>query len=80
MIESRRVRWLEYVARTEEKKNPYIVLVGKVERRRSHARSTNRWKNNIEQKDMETRGVHVAASIYWQTKGFHLLLTLQPPP
>jgi hypothetical protein len=44
VIRSRRVTWAGHVARTEEKRNAYRVLMGKPEGRRQQGRL--RWEDN----------------------------------
>jgi hypothetical protein len=47
MIKSRRMRWAGHVARMEDKRNAYRILVGKPERKRTIGRPTHRWVDNI---------------------------------
>jgi hypothetical protein len=47
MIKSRRMRWARHVARMEEKKNTYRILVGKTEGKRPFGRPIHRWVDNI---------------------------------
>jgi hypothetical protein len=47
MIKSRRMRWEEHVARMGEKRNTYIILMGKPEGRRPPGRPRCRWWDNI---------------------------------
>jgi hypothetical protein len=47
IIKSRRMRWAEHVARMGEKRNAYMLLVGKPEGRRGLGRSRRRWVYNI---------------------------------
>jgi hypothetical protein len=47
MIESRRMRWTGHVARMEEKRNAYRILVEKPEGKRPLGRSRRRWVDNI---------------------------------
>jgi hypothetical protein len=54
VIKSRRLRWAGHVARIEDKRGAYRVLVGKPERRRPLGRSRRRWEDNIK---MDLRGV-----------------------
>jgi hypothetical protein len=42
IINSRRMRWVGHVARTEEKRNAYRLLVGKPERKRPLGRPRHR--------------------------------------
>jgi hypothetical protein len=47
VIKSRRMRFLEHVARMRERRGVYRVLVGKTEGKRSLGRARRRCKNNI---------------------------------
>jgi hypothetical protein len=47
IIKSRRVRWAGHVARMEEKRNAYRLLVGKPEGKRPLGRPRHRWMDNI---------------------------------
>jgi hypothetical protein len=47
MIESRRMRWAEHVARIGETGNAYRMLVGKPEGMRPVGRQRPRWVDNI---------------------------------
>jgi hypothetical protein len=47
MIKSRRVRWTGHVARMEQKRNAYRILVGTPEGKRLLGRPTRRWVDNI---------------------------------
>jgi hypothetical protein len=47
MIKSRRMRWAGHVTRKGEKKNAYIILVGKPEGKRLLERPGRRWVDNI---------------------------------
>jgi hypothetical protein len=47
VIESRRMRWAEHVARMGERKGVYRVLVGKPGGKKPLGRSRCRWKDNI---------------------------------
>jgi hypothetical protein len=47
IIKSRRMRWAGHVARIEEKRNAYILLVGKPEGKRPLGRPRRRWVANI---------------------------------
>ena len=47
VIKSRRMRWAGHVARMEERRGVYKVLVGKPEGKRSLRRSRRRWEYNI---------------------------------
>jgi hypothetical protein len=52
-IKSRRMRWAGHVARIEEGRNVYRVLVGKPERKRPLERPRRRWEDEIK---MDLRG------------------------
>jgi hypothetical protein len=47
MIKSRRMRWAGHVARIEEKRNAYRILVGKPEGKRPRGESRRRSVDNI---------------------------------
>jgi transcription termination factor 2 len=47
IIKSRRMRWAGHVARMEEKRNAYRLLVGKPEGKRLLGRPRRRWVDNI---------------------------------
>jgi hypothetical protein len=47
MIRSRRMRWAGHVARMGEKRNAYMILVGKSEGKRPLGRRRRRWVDNI---------------------------------
>jgi hypothetical protein len=47
IIKSRRMRWTSHVARMEEKRNAYRLLVGKPEEKRPLGRPRRRWMENI---------------------------------
>ena len=46
-LKSRRQRWAGHVARMEQSRNAYRVLVGKPESKRPLGRPGSRWENNI---------------------------------
>ena len=46
-IKSRRLRWAGHVARMEQSRNAYRVLLGKPERKRPLGRRRRRWEDNI---------------------------------
>ena len=46
-LKSRRLRWAGHVARMEQFRNAYRVLVGKPERKRLLGRPRRRWEDNI---------------------------------
>ena len=47
-MKSRRLRWAGHVARMEQSRNAYRVLVGKPERKRPLGRLRLKWDDNIE--------------------------------
>jgi hypothetical protein len=47
MIKSRRMRWAGHVTLMWEKRNAYIILVGKLEGKRPLGRSRRMWVDNI---------------------------------
>jgi transcription termination factor 2 len=47
MIKSRRMRWAGHVARMEEGRCVYRVLVGRPKRKRPRGRPRRRWEDNI---------------------------------
>ena len=47
-VKARRLRWAGHVARMEQSKNAYRVLVGKPEGKRPLGRPRRRWEDNIE--------------------------------
>jgi hypothetical protein len=47
IIKSRRMRWAGHVARMGEKRNAYILLVGKPEGKKPLGRPRRRWVDNI---------------------------------
>ena len=55
VIKSRRMRWAGHVARMEEWKGVYKVLVGKPEGKRPLGRPRRRWEDNIKM-DLEEVG------------------------
>ena len=46
-LKSRRLRWARHVARMEQFRNAYSVLVGKLEGKRPIVRPRRRWEDNI---------------------------------
>ena len=46
-LKSRRLTWAGHLARTEQSRNTYIVLVGKPEGKRPLGRPRRRWEDNI---------------------------------
>jgi hypothetical protein len=55
IIKSRRMRWVEHVARIGKKRNAYRLLVGKPEGNRPLGRPRRRWVDNIKM-DLGERG------------------------
>jgi hypothetical protein len=47
LMKSRRMRWAGHVARMEEKRNAYRLLVGKPDRKRPLGRQRRRWVDSI---------------------------------
>jgi len=47
VIKSRRIRWADHVARMEQGRVVYRVLMGKRERKRPLGRPRRRWEDNI---------------------------------
>jgi hypothetical protein len=58
VIKSRRMRWAGHVARMGEKRNVYMLLVGKPEGKRPLGRPRRRWIDNIKM-DLLELGVNV---------------------
>jgi hypothetical protein len=54
MIKSRRMRWAGHVARLDEKRNAYNILVGKPEGKRLLGRLRRRWVDNVKMDLRET--------------------------
>jgi hypothetical protein len=48
VIKSRRMKWAGHVARMEEKRGAYRILVGRPEGRRPLGQPKRRWEENIE--------------------------------
>jgi hypothetical protein len=47
VMKSRRIGWVEYVARMEEMRNAYRVLARKLDRKRLFERCRRTWEDNI---------------------------------
>jgi hypothetical protein len=62
IIKSRRMRWAGHVARMEEKRTVYRLLVGKPEGKRPLGRPRRRWIGNIKI-DLLERGLNVVHGI-----------------
>jgi hypothetical protein len=63
MIKSRRMRWAGHVARMEQKKNAYRILMGNPEGKRRLVRPRRRWVDNIKM-DLREDGVVWTGSIW----------------
>ena len=61
VIKTRRMKWAEHVARMEEMRGVYRVLVGKPEGKRPVGRPRRRWENNIKM-DLQEVGCE---GMYW---------------
>jgi hypothetical protein len=59
MIKSRRMRWVGHVARVEDGRGVYRVLVGRPEGKRSLGRPSHRWDDNIKM-NLREIGIDVA--------------------
>jgi hypothetical protein len=59
MMKSRRMRWTGHVARMEEKRNAYRLLVRKLEGKRPLGRQRRRWVDNIRRDFVEMRWSYV---------------------
>jgi hypothetical protein len=68
MIKSRRMRRAMHVARMEEKKNAYRILVGKPEGKTPLRRPRRRWMDNINM-DLSEIGWVVWTGSIWLTTG-----------
>jgi len=74
VIKSRKIRWAGHVARMEEKRGVYRVLVGKTEGKRALGRPRRRWEDNIKM-DLQEVGCGVWTGSSWLrigTGGGHL--------
>jgi hypothetical protein len=54
-MKSRRMRWAGHIARMEEKRNAYRLLVGKPEGKRPLGRPRHKWVDNIRMDLVELR-------------------------
>jgi hypothetical protein len=61
-VKSRRMRWAEHVARMEEEKKVYKVLVGKPEGKRPLGRPRRRWEDGIR---MDLREIGLGGGVDW---------------
>jgi len=57
VVQSRRMRWAEHVARMGEGRGMHKVLVGKAEGKRPLGRPKRRWEDNIKMDLQEVEGV-----------------------
>ena len=59
VIKSRRIRWAGHVARMEERRGVYRVLLGQPEEKRPLGRPRRRWEDNIklDLQEVECRGM-----------------------
>jgi hypothetical protein len=64
MIKSKRMRWAGHIARVEEKKNAYRILVGKPEEKRPLGRPGRRWIDNIKM-NLKDTGWVVWTGLMW---------------
>jgi hypothetical protein len=74
VIRSRRIRWVGHVARMEEERVVYGVLVGIPEGKKPLGRPRHRWKDNIRM-DLQEVGCGVWTGLGWlriETVGGHL--------
>jgi hypothetical protein len=55
MIKSRKMTWIDHVARIGEKRNADMVLGGRLEGKRSQGRHIRRWEDNIKMDIREIR-------------------------
>ena len=58
VIKSRRLRWAVHVARMEEGRSPFKMLIGKPKRKRPLGRPRRRWEDNIR---MDLEGIRINA-------------------
>jgi hypothetical protein len=56
MIKSRRMRWAGHIARMGEKRNSYMILVGKPEEKTPLRRQRHMWMDNIKMDFREIGG------------------------
>jgi hypothetical protein len=64
VIKSRRMRWAGQVARMEEGRGAYRILVGRPEGRRPLGRPRRRWKDNIKM-DLQEVGWGAWTGLIW---------------
>jgi hypothetical protein len=70
VIKSRRMRWAGHVARMEEGRSVYRVLVGRPEGKRPLGRPRRRWEDNIKM-DLKEIGIDGANRIQLAQDRFH---------
>ena len=58
VIKSSRLRWVAHVARMEEGRSAFKMLIGKPTGKRPLGRSRRRWEDNITM-DLEEKGINV---------------------
>jgi hypothetical protein len=64
MIKSRRMRWAGHVARMEEGRGVYRVLVGRSEGKRPQRKPRGRWEDNIKM-DLRKIGIDGGTGFSW---------------
>jgi hypothetical protein len=67
-IKSRRMRWARHVARMQEGRNVYRVLVGNPERKKPLVRPRRRWENGIKT-DLREIGWGMWSGFTWLRTG-----------
>ena len=74
VIKSRRMRWAGHVARMEERRDAYRVLMGKTEGKRPPGRLRRRWDGNIKMHLQKVKVGTWTVSIWLRigTGGWHL--------
>jgi hypothetical protein len=68
IIKSRRMRWVEQVARMREERNVYRFLAGKREGKRPLERPRRRWLDNIKM-DLLEIGLNIVCGLDWFGSG-----------
>ena len=68
VIESKRMRWMEHVARMGESRGVYRVLVGKLEVKRPLRRPRPGWEDNIKM-DLQELGWGTWTELIWLRMG-----------
>ena len=72
VIKSRRMRWAGHVARMEEVRDMYKVLVGKPEGKRPLRRPSRRWENKMDVQEVGCGGMDWIELAQVRTGGGHL--------